>query len=89
MSGTAVSGTATPPHHASIGRIPPTWMQAVILSRYQFRDYLRSRRFILMMAIVAAAGIILTAVVAYFRPSSLIDNSDDLYGGLGRGARPS
>ncbi|MFI5413990.1 MAG: ABC transporter permease, partial [Candidatus Lutacidiplasmatales archaeon] len=68
-----------------LGRVPGTWAQALILSRYQLRDYLRSRRFILMMAIVAAAGAILTGVVAYFRPVTLIDSSTDFYGGLWAG----
>jgi ABC-2 type transport system permease protein len=70
----------------AIGNVPGTIGQALILSRYQFRDYLRSRRFVLMIGIVAAAGAILTAVVAYYRPASLIDNSNDLYGGLWGGA---
>ena len=42
--------------------------QVFKLARYQFRDYLRSRRYVLMMAIVAIIGAILTAVLAYFRP---------------------
>ncbi len=67
---------------SAMGRIPPTWAQALILSRYQFRDYLRSARFILMMAIVAVAGLILTVVVGYYRPASILDNSNDLYGAL-------
>ncbi len=81
----ASDAAAVPGYHPVIGRVPTTWAQALILSRYQFRDYLRSRRFVLMMAIVAAAGIILTAVVGYYRPTTLIDNSSDLYGGLWAG----
>lgn len=69
----------------ALGTVPGTIAQALILSRYQFRDYLRSRRFILMMAIVFAASAILTTIVAYFRPSGLIDNASDLYGGLWAG----
>jgi len=69
----------------TLGHVPTTFQQVFLLSRYQFRDYLRSRRFILMMAIVAATGAILTTVVAYFRPSSLIDNANDFYGGLWAG----
>jgi ABC-2 type transport system permease protein len=52
------------------------------MSRYQFRDYLRSRRFILMMAIVAAVGAILIVIVAHFRPAGLIDSSSAYYGTL-------
>jgi len=71
----------------TLGNVPSTVSQALILSRYQFRDYLRSRRFILMMGIVLVSGAILTTVVAYYRPVGLIHNASDLYGGLwGSGA---
>jgi ABC-2 type transport system permease protein len=85
MSGAAAAPTAAVRGDGAIGRVPDTVQQALILSRYQLRDYLRSRRFILMMAIVVAAGAILTAVVAYFRPESIIDNANDFYGTLGSG----
>jgi ABC-2 type transport system permease protein len=54
--------------------------QVFKLARYQLRDYLRSRRYVLMMAIVAIIGVILTAVLAYFRPAGLIDSSAAFYG---------
>ncbi len=54
--------------------------QVLKLARYQFRDYLRSRRYLLMMAIVGIIGLILTAVLAYFRPGGLIDTSAAFYG---------
>ncbi|MGP8158091.1 MAG: ABC transporter permease [Thermoplasmata archaeon] len=76
---------AAPLGDGALGTIPSTLSQALILSRYQFRDYLRSRRFILMMGIVLAAGAILTTVVAYYRPVGVIDNADDLYGTLWAG----
>jgi ABC-2 type transport system permease protein len=81
----APPGAAAPVGDGALGTIPSTFSQALILSRYQFRDYLRSRRFILMMGIVLAAGAILTTVVAYYRPSGVIDNADDLYGTLWAG----
>ncbi|MGA7923898.1 MAG: hypothetical protein WCA77_07985, partial [Thermoplasmata archaeon] len=82
---TTGSAVGTPTVVSALGVVPSTPRQALILSRFQFRDYLRSRRFILMMGIVLAAGLILTVVVAYFRPSSIIDNANDLYGNLGGG----
>jgi ABC-2 type transport system permease protein len=86
MSATpAFAPAAAPAPDGVLGTVPTTVAQALILSRYQFRDFLRSRRFILMMGIVLAAGAILTTVVAYYRPSGLIDNADDLYGGLWAG----
>ena len=54
--------------------------QVLKLARYQLRDYLRSRRYILMMAIVAIIGGILTAVLAYFRPAAFIDSAPSFYG---------
>jgi ABC-2 type transport system permease protein len=46
------------------------------LARYQLRDFLLSRRFILMLGIVAVLGVILTAVVGYYRPGSLLAQPD-------------
>jgi ABC-2 type transport system permease protein len=81
----ASTAEVTPLGDGALGTVPSTVSQALLLSRYQFRDFLRSRRFILMMGIVLAAGAILTTVVAYYRPSGLIDNATDLYGALWAG----
>jgi ABC-2 type transport system permease protein len=68
----------------AIGSVPDTLTQALTLSRYQLRDYLRSRRFILMMAIVAAIGGIISFVLAYFHGSSTVTgltaSADAFYG---------
>ncbi|MCI4372718.1 MAG: ABC transporter permease [Thermoplasmata archaeon] len=64
----------------SLGHVPGTFRQAVLLSRYQFRDYLRSRRFVLMMAIVAIIGAILTFVLLYYNGAGLTGSSDAFYG---------
>lgn len=69
----------------TLGQVPGTVRQALILSRYQFRDYLRSRRFILMLSIVAVIGVIISTLLAYYRPSTLLDNPNDFYGGLWAG----
>ena len=53
--------------------------QVLKLARYQFRDYLRSRRYLLMMAIVGILGLALTAVIAYFRPAGLVDSPPAFY----------
>jgi ABC-2 type transport system permease protein len=75
---------ATRPEPPNVGS---SFEQVFKLARYQFRDYLRSRRYILMMAIVAIIGTILTAVLAYFRPADLIDSSTAFYGSFwGSGA---
>jgi ABC-2 type transport system permease protein len=88
-SSPAPVATALPASDGTLGSVPDTVAQALILSRYQFRDYLRSRRFLLMMAIVAAIGGILTFVLAYFHTSaavmSLTSSSDAFYGSLWAG----
>jgi ABC-2 type transport system permease protein len=74
----------SPISSAGLGTVPDTFAQAFILSRYQLRDYLRSRRFILMMTIVAAIGAILSFVLAYYRGSDTISgltaSGDAFYG---------
>jgi ABC-2 type transport system permease protein len=76
------SPAAAPPTSAAIERIPGSLTQAIRLARYQVRDYLRSRRFILMMSIVGVIGGILTFLVAYFRPAGLLASGNVFYGGL-------
>ena len=83
----ATSSVSAPgPHGAStLGRVPDTLSQAFLLSRYQLRDYLRARRFLLMMAIVAIAGGIISFVVAYYHTTSplvqgLVASADAFYG---------
>ena len=87
MSAGAAGATSvsTPPVEGAVARVPDTVGQALILSRYQLRDYLRSRRFLLMIAIVVALGAILTLVVAHFRPTLLLSNPNEFYGGVWAG----
>jgi ABC-2 type transport system permease protein len=59
--------TATVDATAPKLRVPSTMDQVAKLTRYQFREYLRSRRFVALAAIVLAIGAILTAIVAHFR----------------------
>ena len=73
----AVNDPATPRRTA-----PSSAVQALRLARYQLRDYLLSRRFILMMTLVAIIGIIFTAVVGYYRPAGLLASSNDFYSTL-------
>ncbi|HTT25916.1 MAG TPA: ABC transporter permease [Thermoplasmata archaeon] len=57
----------------------PSVEQVFRLARYQLRDYLRSRRYLLMMALVGIIGLILTAVVGYFRPAAFLGTPLDFY----------
>jgi ABC-2 type transport system permease protein len=80
---------ALSPGDGTLGTVPGTVAQALILSRYQLRDYLRSRRFVLMMIIVAVISGILTFVLAYFRTSATVQgltaSGDAFYGSLWAG----
>ena len=80
----ATPNVLKPEGSTTMGVVPGTFAQALLLSRYQFRDYLRSRRFVLMMLIVAAIGGILTFVLAYFNSNAavqgLLSSSDAFYG---------
>jgi ABC-2 type transport system permease protein len=80
--------TASPTASTSaptLGHLPDTLAQAFILQRYQLRDYLRSRRFVLMMGIVAAIGAILSFVLYHYNGAGLTGSSDAFYGTLWAG----
>ena len=80
---TSASASPAPmPTSGSLGLVPATWTQALLMSRYQFRDYLRSRRFVLMMGIVAAISAILIVLVVHYRPAGIIGNRIAFYGTL-------
>ncbi len=79
---TATMPAAPTAGDGTLGVVPGTFQQAMILSRYQLRDYLRSRRFVLMMSIVAVVGGLLTGLIAYFRPAGVIGSATDMYGTL-------
>ena len=68
--------------------LPSSATQSLRLARYQLRDYLNSRRFVLMLAIVAGLGAIFTALVGYFRPAGLLSAPDIFYGSLWAGGAP-
>ncbi len=57
--------------HAPRLRVPPSVEQVLKLARYQLREYVRSSRFLIMVALVLAIDAILTTVVAYYRPGFL------------------
>jgi ABC-2 type transport system permease protein len=54
--------------------VPNSLEQVRKLTHYQLREYLRSRRFVALVAIVAVIGAILTFVVAYYRGSVISTN---------------
>jgi ABC-2 type transport system permease protein len=54
--------------------VPSSIAQAGIVLRYTFRDYLRSRRFVILLAIMLIISALLTSVVAYYRPASFVSS---------------
>lgn len=83
---TTVKPSLSPEGSAPIlGEVPGLFTQAVLLSRYQFRDYLRSRRFVLMMAIVAVIGALLSFVLYDFNGAGLTSSAGAFYGTLWAG----
>lgn len=48
-------------------QVPPSLTQIPKLARFQLHEYVRSRRFVVLIAIVAIIGAILTTVIAYYR----------------------
>ncbi|HTW55952.1 MAG TPA: ABC transporter permease [Thermoplasmata archaeon] len=48
-------------------QVPPSTVQIPKLARFQLHEYVRSRRFIALVAIIAVIGAILTTVIAYYR----------------------
>ncbi len=66
--------------------VPDSMEQVRKLTRYQLREYLRSRRFVSLIIIVAVIGAVLTFVVGYYR-SSVISTNAAFYGSFwGEGA---
>ncbi len=86
MSGSAVADArpvagAAPP---TTRTTPPSWKQAIILARFQLRDYLRAFRFSLMMGIVGAIGVIITILLVHFRPA-VLHSASAFYGSFWTG----
>jgi ABC-2 type transport system permease protein len=81
----APAAVSIPGPDGGLGNLPGTVGQTLILSRYQFRNYLRSQRFVLMMSIVAVISAILITVVSHYRPAGIIGSSTAFYGTLWTG----
>jgi ABC-2 type transport system permease protein len=78
----ATAEPAVPP----TSRVPGSMEQVTKLTRYQLREYLRGRRFVALVVLVAVIGGILTALVAYYR-GGIVSTNLGFYGSLwGAGA---
>src|SRR5947209_20296494 len=61
--------------------VPGSISQVRIVLKYEFLNYLRSRRFYILIAIGLIISGLLTAVVGYFRPASFLTDSLGFYAG--------
>lgn len=61
--------------------VPNSMTQVGITMRYTFRDYLRSRRFAILLGIMLIISTILTAVVGYYKPPSFLASPLAFYSG--------
>src|SRR3989442_2380747 len=47
--------------------------------KYTFVDYLRSRRFLILLGIILAVATVLTAAIGYYRPASYVSTNLGFY----------
>ncbi len=60
------------PVSAAGHKIPGSMAQVGVVMRYSFLDYLRSRRFVMLLGITLIIGGILTGFVGYYRPAGFL-----------------
>jgi ABC-2 type transport system permease protein len=59
--------------------VPNSITQVGIIMKYTFLDYIRSRRFYVILTIAVVISAILTFVVAYYRPASFLESNLSFY----------
>ena len=65
----------------SKNEVPSSLVQAGIITKYALLDYIRSRRFFIMLAITVLIGALLTVLVGYYRPSRFLSSELSFYNG--------
>src|SRR5713101_2236263 len=60
------------PVSAAGHKVPGSIAQVGVVMRYSFLDYLRSRRFVILLIITFIIGGLLTGVVGYYRPAGFL-----------------
>jgi ABC-2 type transport system permease protein len=55
--------------------VPNSITQVGITMKYTFRDYLRSRRFAILLVIMLIISSVLTGVIAYYKPASFVNSN--------------
>lgn len=61
--------------------MPGSIAQMGVVMRYSFLDYLRSRRFVILLGIMLIISAILTSVVGYYRPAGFLGSPLSFYSG--------
>jgi ABC-2 type transport system permease protein len=72
-----VSDTET----ASSITVPSNLTQVSVTMKYTFLDYLRSRRFFILLTINLLISVLLTVLIGYYRPASFLASDLKFYGG--------
>lgn len=63
----------------SANKVPGSLTQVGITLKYTFIDYFRSRRFFILLTITLLIGVLLTAIVGYYRPDSFLASDLSFY----------
>jgi ABC-2 type transport system permease protein len=63
----------------SANTVPSSMAQVFVTMKYTFLDYLRARRFAILLVIILIISLLLTFLVAHFRPKALLDSNLDFY----------
>ncbi len=59
--------------------VPGSLNQVLTVTKYTLLDYLRSRRFFIMLIITALISLLLSVLVGYYRPASFLTNDLSFY----------
>ncbi len=68
-------------HFESKNTTPSSFTQVGITMKYTLLDYVRSRRFFILLAITLSISALLTVVVAYYRPAEFLASNIAFYSG--------
>jgi ABC-2 type transport system permease protein len=59
--------------------VPGSMTQVGIITKYALLDYIRSRRFLIMLIITALISVLLTVLVGYYRPEGFVSSELGFY----------
>lgn len=63
------------------GQVPGSLSQVGTTMKYEFLNYLRSRRFYILLTIALAISLLLTAVIGHYRPAGFLSSSLSFFSG--------